>query len=353
MKLGIVGLANSGKTTLFNALTGQYVETGYFHKNEPNIAITEIKDERVTNLSKIYEPQKTIYATIEILDFPAEEEEKRKQFNTPQLKLLDAFAIVLRNFSDPIIDPTLGSADPLRDLQEIELEMVLSDLQIAEKRLEKVQLGFKRGVKTAEALFEEKVLLKVVESLQQEQPLRKLELALDEEKTLRGFQLLTQKPVMVLLNSNESNYLKNDELLDELRRKGYIVEDFAGKFEMELIGLDETDKQMFMADMGIESSARDRIIRLAYKILGYINFFTVGKDEVRAWTIANGTNAQVAAGVIHSDLQRGFIRAECFNYEELMEYGSEKVLREKGKFRLEGKTYRVVDGDIISVRFSV
>jgi len=231
--------------------------------------------------------------------------------------------------------------------------MVLSDLQIAEKRLEKVQLGFKRGVKTAEALFEEKVLLKVVECLQQERPLRKLELTPDEEKTLRGFQLLTQKPVMILLNSDESNYLKNDELLDELRRKGYIVEDFAGKFEMELIGLDEADKQMFMADMGIESSVRDSIIRLAYNILGYINFFTVGKDEVRAWTITEGTNAQVAAGVIHSDLQRGFIRAECFNYEELMEYGSEKALREKGKFRLEGKTYRVVDGDIISVRFSV
>ena len=354
MKLGLVGLAHSGKTTLFNALTGLSAETGYYQKNnEPNIAITEIRDERVTNLSKLYEPQKTIYSSLEILDFPADEEEKKKQFNGPQLKILDAFAVVLRNFSDPILDQSLGTPDPLKDLEDIEIEMILSDLQIAEKRLEKVQLGFKRGVKTAETLFEEKVLLRIVESLQNEKPIRGLELAPDEEKTIRGFQLLTQKPMMVLVNSGETNYLKNEELLDKIRQKGYIAEDFLGRFEMELIGLDEEDKQLFMEDMGIVSSARDRIISLAYRLLGYVNFFTVGKGEVRAWAITAGTNAQNAAGVIHSDLQRGFIRAECFSYDDIMEYGSEKVLREKGKFRLEGKNYLVNDGDILSIRFSV
>ena len=302
----------------------------------------------------MYKPQKTTYSHIEVLDFPANDEEQHKMMlDSHKVKQVDAFAIVLRNFDDPIIDQTIGKADPLRDLQEIETEMILTDMQIAEKRLEKLRLNFKRGVKTAEAQNEEKTLAKVVDLLHQERPLREANLSPEEEKTIRGFQLLTIKQIMLVVNSDEQRYHKNSGLLQSLKDKGYEAVDIAGQFEMELLSLDKADASMFMNEMGIENSARDKIIEIAYKVLGYISFFTVGKKEVRSWTITGGYNAQEAAGKVHSDMERGFIRAECFHYDELMEFGSERSLKEKGKIRIEGKSYIVNDGDIMFIRFSV
>ncbi len=351
MKLGLIGLPNSGKTTVFNALTGLNIDISYFHKKEPNLAMVEILDERITKLAELYVPDKITYATMEVIDFAADDTaEREERFNFPQIKILDALTIVIRNFKDNILDETYGKADIIRDLKEIEAEMLLSDMIITEKRLDKVKQNMKRNVPDAAA--EEKTLQKILTALQEEKPIRELDLTPEEDKMIRGFQLLSNKPVMVLINSDENSYGKNAAVISELKDKGYFVDEIAGKYEMELSTLDEEDALIFRAEMNINDSAKDRIIALAYRILGYISFFTAGKQEVRAWTIVKGQNAQEAAGKIHSDMEKGFIRAECFSYDDLIEYGNEKTIKEKGKFRLEGKTYQVKDADILVIRFN-
>jgi GTP-binding protein YchF len=265
------------------------------------------------------------------------------------VKTADALALVVRNFADS----TSGdSPDTLVDVDSIESDMIISDLIIAEKRLEKVELSKKRGIKETSLLLEEKALQKVIAHLENSKPIRTLDLASDEEKSIRGFQFITQKPLMVILNSDEDNFGNNDSLIHELE-KTYKVIEFAGSFEMELNKLDEEEAAEFMLDMNIKASARDRLTEFSYDLLGYCSFFTVGEDEVRAWTITQGSDAVEAAGKIHTDLARGFIRAECFSYNDLIQCGSEKVVREQGLFRLEGKKYIVQDGDILNIRFSV
>ncbi|MBN1327671.1 MAG: redox-regulated ATPase YchF, partial [Candidatus Cloacimonetes bacterium] len=209
-----------------------------------------------------------------------------------------------------------------------------------------------RGIKDNLLLLEEQCLLKAELFLNSAKPLRDLELSQEEEKVLRGFKFLTQKPVMLILNSDESSFSVKKELLSQLSQKASILE-FAGKFELELTNLSPEDAAEFMKDMGIEDSARNRLVKFSYDLLGYISFFTVGKDEVRAWTIEKNRTAVEAAGKIHSDLERGFIRAECYNYEDIFQHKSEKKLRETGLIRLEGKNYLVQDGDILNIRFNV
>ncbi|MBW6515441.1 MAG: YchF family ATPase [Candidatus Cloacimonetes bacterium] len=354
MQLGLIGLPNRGKTTVFNVLTGFNAQTGYFHKNEPNIAVVEVLDPRVTTLSELYKPQKTTYSIIEVIDFPGDEEETQKmRFDSPQMKQLDALCLVLRNFDDQVLNQSIGEPDPLKELQEIESEMLINDMQVAEKRLDKVRLNLQRGVRSAENQYEEKVLEKVVNILNAEKPLRTAELLPEEEKVIRGFQLLTIKQVMIIINSDENRLGKNTNLLEQFHQMGYEAIDIAGKFEMELLSLEPDDAELFLYEMGISVLARDKIIQMAYRVLGYISFFTVSNKEVRSWTITKGDNAQEAAGKIHSDMERGFIRAECFHYNDLIEYGSEKALKEKGKIRVEGKSYIVNDGDVLFIRFSV
>jgi ribosome-binding ATPase len=357
MKIGLIGMQYSGKTTIFNALTGLQIETDMFsNKIEPNLGTVDVIDERVTKLAEMYQPKKTIYANIEYIDFAGLTITQGQDAFSGQamglIKNTDALALIVRNFQDDVINETSGHPNPLQEINSIESEMIISDLIVAEKRLEKIELSKKRGIKESSLLIEEKTIQKIIEHLNQDKPIRILELADEEEKAIRGFQFISMKPLMIIVNSDETNFGKNAKLLETIQ-KNYSVIEFAGYFEMELSLLDEEERQEFMEDLNIDESARHRLTKASYSLLGLISFFTVGKDEVRAWTIRKGTNAVEAAGKIHSDLERGFIRAECFSYEHLMEHGSEKKLREKGLYRLEGKNYIVQDGDILSIRFSV
>lgn len=358
MRIGLIGLEKSGKTTIFNALTGSHVETNVFAstKNEPNVAVVQVTDPRVEKLTEMYKPKKTAYAVIECMDFGgfAADEEKKEIFSPAELALVknsDALALVLRNFSHEMLDGILGGPDPLHDKDTIITELILSDLILAETRLERIEHSIKRGASTPDMDLEKKALLKVSEALNNNRPISSLGLSTDELKPLRGFRFLTEKPVLVILNSDEGGFGTHQDLVSSLEKDFRTVE-FAGQFEMELSGLDAEEAREFMEEMKISASAKDRLSMVAYEVLGYITFFTVGADEVRAWTIRKGDTAVDAAGAIHSDLARGFIRAECFSYDDLMSLGSEKALKDKGLFRLEGKTYLVHDGDILNIRHS-
>ncbi|MBW6513859.1 MAG: YchF family ATPase [Candidatus Syntrophosphaera sp.] len=358
MKIALLGLPKSGKTTIFNAVTKSSASTDKYAPaaTEPNVGVVQVPDERVIRLSELYKPKKTIYAHIEYRDYPgifSAHAENPDNALFSDIKANEGFVLVLRAFRDEELDGLFAAGEPLRQLSAFEDEMLLSDLIVAEKRIEKIELGYKRGVKTAAIQFEEKILRQVCEQLQSGQPLRGMELHPEEEKALRGFRFFSQKPLLVLINCHEDDYHGMDDLKQQIEARGFHAEVIAGRFEEELSKLESDEAQLFMEDMGISESIRDRFTHLCYSMLGYISFFTVGEDEVRAWTIEQGDTAVIAAGKIHSDLARGFIRAECFAYDDLMAHGSEKVLREKGLFRLEGKDYSVNDGDIISVRFSV
>jgi GTP-binding protein YchF len=358
LKIGLIGLPKSGKTTLFNALSKSQAEVSAFAstKTEPNIAIVDVADARVTNLIDMYKPKKSAYAKIELVDFVGVEkdETKKEELFSPDLmrlvKTMDSLAIVLRNFASA--SDLTGAQSAAADLGKIEEELLLSDLIIAEKRIERIAASSKGG-QTPALAAEEKVLQKVIGQLNAMKPIRAIAFTPDELKILRGFQFLTQKPLFLILNSSEEQFKKDPGLLEGLT-KCYKTIECAGSFEMELSRLsDEAEIKAFMDDMHINESARDRLTLCAYETLGLISFFTVGEDEVRAWELVSGANAVDAAGAIHTDLARGFIRAECFSYADLIECGSEKRVKDKGKFRMEGKDYVVKDGDILSIRFNV
>ena len=356
MQIGLLGLPNSGKTTIFNALTRSQAQVGAYvnNKAKPNIAVVAVGDERITRLTQLYHPKKTTYATIEIVDF-AGFTQGSAQKNDPfcaQMNLvrnLDAIALVVRNFGDDVT----GSPMPLADIHTMVTEFILTDMMVTEKRLERIAWSARRGKKTNTLQLEEKVLHKILEELYRGQPVCNLTLNPNEQKLINGFQFLTRKPFFVILNSGENNFGRDPELLAEIEEKYKVIE-FAGNFEMELAAFSDTQEAgVFMEEMGIVESAHDRITRFAYEVLDHISFITVGPDEVRAWTLRNGDTALEAAATIHSDLCRGFIRAECFSYDDLMTFGSEKGVRDNGHFRLEGKNYKVKDGDILNILFSV
>jgi ribosome-binding ATPase len=356
MKIGLFGLPKSGKTTLFNALTKSQAQVAAYSqfKMEPNVAIVKVTDPRVTRLSAMYLPKKTTYATVEFVDFAGITEDAIKQESFPpelmkHIRTMDALAVVLRGFPDE-----LGKApDPMNDLHCIDEELLLTDLMIVEKRLEKIDAGMKRGQKTDALVVEEKTLRKILEHLNRSLPIRGISFDANEENAIRGFQFLSKKPVIAIINSDEASFGKRPDLVAELKKARTTVE-FAGNFEMELSRLSNEDEvKAFMDDMGIRESACDLLTALAYDTLGLISFFTVGPDEVRAWTINKGSSAVEAAAAIHTDLARGFIAAECFSFNDLLELKSEKAVKDKGKFRLEGKDYVVADGDVLSIRFNV
>lgn len=360
MKIGLIGLPKSGKTTIFNALTRSDAEVAEYSsgKVEPNIAVVDVEDQRVGTLSAMYEPKRTIYATIDFMDFVGVDRSHGTGdlFSGPATALVksaEALAVVVRNFSNDVLDSTLGPPDPVRDARTIASDILLSDLILVETRLERIAADHQRGKKTPASHAEEVVLMILQEALNEDRPIRDVELNADQRKIISGFQFLSLKPLMIVLNSDETGYGSNPEILERLGAQTTALE-FAGSFEMELAQLDDQEEaRAFMEDLGITESARIRLTTVAYEFLGLISFFTVGKDEVRAWTIHRGESAVDAAGTIHSDLARGFIRAECFGYDDLIAAGSEKGVRSAGAFRLEGKEYTVKDGDILNIRFSV
>lgn len=358
MKIGLIGLPKSGKTTIFNALTRSDAEVADYSsgKVEPNLAVVDVEDPRVDVLSGMYSPKRTIYATIDIIDFVGVDRADGKElFSGTAMNLVksaDALAIVVRNFSNDVLDSSLGEADPARDAEAVNAELLLSDLVLVETRLGRIAADHQRGKKTPQSQAEEKVLQILHEALGNDTPVRDVELNDDQRRMIAGFQFLSQKDVMVVVNSDEERYGASNEVVDRIRSKHSTVE-FAGNFEMELSQLEADEASAFMEDMGITESARSRLTTLAYDALGLISFFTVGPDEVRAWTIHRGETAVDAAGTIHSDLARGFIRAECFTCDALVAAGSEAGVKSAGQFRLEGKEYEVEDGDILNIRFSV
>ncbi len=361
MKIAIAGLANSGKTTVFNALTGLNLETTIYPTvtSEPHLGVVQIPDARVDKLTEIFKPKKTTYATVEYIDFlgltKGDTRQNRKFFDI--IKDSEAIVHVVRGFEDESIVHPLGNVDPLRDADTVELEMIFSDLELVEKRLERIEEGLRKGKKPDES--ERKLLIKCKEILESERPFRDVEFSDDEQKAMRHLQFISIKPEVVVLNVAEKDIdsEKTRAVISDLKaiyKEKYVnLLILCGKIEMEIAQLSIDEARFFLEDLKIEEPALNKLIHVSYDLLGLISFFTVVENKVRAWTIKRGTSALKAAGKIHSDFERGFIRAEVVSYDDFITTGSIAAAREKGLVRLEGKTYEVKDGDIINFRFNV
>jgi GTP-binding protein YchF len=344
MKLGIIGLPQSGKTTIFEALTKNISETA--HKGEDRIGTVRVPDSRIDVLSRMYEPQKTIYAQVEYF-LPGTARAKKDQAADQSIwtatRDCDALIHVLRNHAAAGFE----APSPLADFRHLEQELILTDLVVVEKRLERIELDGRRGKKMDPE--ESSLLIDCRRNLENEIPLRQTA-DLASAPKLRGFALLSAKPMLVLFNNDDDDDRMPD-LTGFTESQNCLV--IKGKLEQELAQMTAEDAAAFLKEFNIKESAMDRVIRRSYDLLGLISFFTVGKDEVRAWTIRSATPAVDAAGAIHSDFKKGFIRAEVLAYDDLTEAGTYADARKKGTVRLEGKTYEVKDGDIINFRFNV
>ena len=356
MRLGIIGLPNSGKTTIFNALTGSNLPTGAGTSGQLEIhtATVNVPDPRVDKLSAMYNPKKTIYAQVTYVDIGGLDkgvsEGGLKGTFRNELAQLDGFVHVVRAFEDDNVPHPYDTIDPQRDLATLDTEFLLSDLVAVETRLEKIGDELRRKGRTTETviLAEKELLERLKIALEAEQPLRDLGLSADEVKSLRGFGFLSLKPTLIVLNTDE----KSSHSAEALNYDHPLSEIVAlqGKIEAELAQLSPEDAQMFLEEYGITELSAARVIAASYHLMHIQSFFTVGQDEVRAWTIQVGATAPEAAGAIHSDLQKGFIRAEVMAYDDLLTLGSEAAMKQAGKMRLEGKEYIVQNGDIVHIR---
>lgn len=346
MKLGIIGLGRSGKTTIFNALTrreGESVPPG--GQVSPVLGVVSVPDPRVEWLDELYHGKKKVHAQVTYMDLQGmsgvlESKQQYMSLLLTHMRPVDAFLMVIRNFTDP----ALGQPNAAADFRELEEEFIIADLASVEKRLEKLVLEEKKGKKVG---AEKELLDSCARFLNEEKPLR-LAPSLTSAPELRGFTFLSAKPLLVVINNAD-----DDDALPAGAFDHAEVMVVRGKLEMEMAQLSEAEAEVFRADFGIGESALDRVIQRSYSLLHLITFLTVGEDEVKAWTIPRGTIAQEAAGVIHSDIQRGFIRAEVVAYDDLRRAGDYAAARKQGWVRLEGKTYEVKDGDVITFRFNV
>lgn len=356
MKLGIIGLPSSGKTSLFNALTGFHKDTAadFSKSGKPSIGIVKVPDMRMEFLKKMFKPKKFTLANVEFVDIVGVFAEASKT-NNPMatLRETDGIIQVIRLFEDDSIPHIKGSIDPKRDLADMEADLLISDLDVIENRIEKLKVAVKKPTKNQEKDKEElEIMNRCKDALDNNQGLNTIELNANEEKILRCYTFLTQKPRIIVLNVGEDQI--NDQSLGKnLFQDSDEIPKICGKLEAELAALNEEDRTEFQNDLGIEELASGKIINASCKALNIIHFFTVGDDEVKAWEIHKGDNAVTAAGKIHSDIAQGFIRAETIGFNDLNELGNLREVKAKGKSRLEGKDYIVKDGDIINFRFNV
>lgn len=359
MRLGIIGLPNSGKTTVFNALTGSKRPTGAVSSGQMEIhtAIVNVPDERIDKLSKMYNPKKTIYATVTFSDFGGLDKGFNEKGLGGQLKnemaQLDGFVHVVRAFEDDTVPHPYESLDPKRDVEMLDAEFILSDLITVEKKIERLNDELRRTKKVEQEKLQEEMALmeRLKNALEQEIPLRDVEISPEEEKSLRGFGFFTQKPVVLVFNMGET-IRPASEIMQYTHQHTHTIS-LQGKIEEEISQLSSEDAAMFQEEYGITEPGSRRVIRMSYELVGLHSFFTVGPDEVRAWTVDKGATAPEAAGAIHTSLQKGFVRAEVMTYDDLMTLGSEEAVKSAGKARLEGKTYIIKDGDIVHIRSSL
>ena len=363
MKTGIVGLPLCGKTALFNALTGSTADTGSFMggKSEAHQAIVQVPDDRLEKLNAIFEPKKKTPAIIDYIDLSGMSgtEQKKGGFSDNflgQIRTVDAILVVLRAFEDENVPHPQNSIDPVRDLGIVESEFLLSDLSIIENRMQRLQKQMK-AKKTDQDVREYAFLEKCKESLESEVPLRLLDISAEEAQMVRGYQFLTLKPLIIVVNIGENDIGAEEKILapfaSRMDQKNTTIIAVSAQIEMEIQQLSEEEAESFRSDLGITSSAMERLVQTSYDLLGLISFFTVGSDEVRAWTIHQGELAPQAAGAIHTDFERGFIRAEIVHYDDFIKHGNMAKCKSDGTVRLEGKEYVVKDGDIINFRFAI
>lgn len=363
MKIGLVGLPSTGKTTLFNLLANMGGEAAEIasKRQEAHIGIARVPDKRIDFLSKIYNPKKTTYATIEVTDirgivpgFSAGKEVGPNPF-LESVRQVDALVHVVRAFRNDRVVHVEGTIDPLRDIDTVNTELLFADLGVIESRIRRIETAKKV---TKEMQGELGVLKKCREALEKEQLINSLELDDEEKQHLKTFNFLTERPLALLVNLDEDQfrsgvYEKKEELLKYAADRQIPVIEICAETELEISRLEDEDKVLFMEDLGIEETGIGRLASVMYGYLGLISFLTVGGDEVRAWPVRKGITAKAAAGKVHSDIERGFIRAEVVKFDDFKRLGSMNAVKEKGLFRLEGKEYVVEDGDIINFRFNV
>jgi ribosome-binding ATPase len=359
MKTGIIGLPLVGKTSLFRILTKAVGSGTSSNPREAQVGVAKVPDDRLDRMAAVYNPKKLTHTSVEYVDVGAIGQDALKETSyIGHLRNVDALIHVVRAFDDPSI-PHVGPVDPLRDIKNVEFDLMVSDLGQIEKRLERVQKDLKK-MKTPELEKEFDLLKRANEHLGSEKPLREMEMTPEDKKRLRGFMFLSEKPILYVLNISESTQLGKD--LDEAVAKYKLTEvasrpnsgatAICGKVEAELAEMSDADAAEFLSSYGLTESGLVRLIRTTYALLGLISFFTIGEDECRAWTIPVNTRAVEAAGAIHSDLEKHFIRAETIRWDKLLEAGSEANARAKGILRLEGKDYIVQDGDVMHIRHS-
>ena len=355
MKTAIIGLPQVGKTSLFTILTGVATEAR-MGSTAVHLGVTKVPDRRLDELARIFEPPKVTHATVEYVDMPAlSKESLREPHYMASLRVADAFAHVLRLFEDPSVPHLEGSLDPARDFHNVELELILSDLVVVEKRLERLEKDLKK-IKNPELEREHALLVHCKETLETERPLRDLDLDPEAAKRLRGFQFLSEKPMLLVLNLGEAQAAELHRLEREYRgrlaasRPRLEVTAVCGKIEAEIAELGEVETREYLQSYGLAESGLERLIQASYSLLGLMSFLTAGETEVRAWTIPKNSPAVHAAGAIHSDFEKKFIRAEVIQWEELVGLGGYAGAREKGRLRLEGKEYIVQDGDVLVIR---
>jgi ribosome-binding ATPase len=352
MKIGFVGLPQAGKSSIFRLLTGQPKPAESFQA-KASLGVAKVPDRRLDILTRMFQPKKTVPATVDLVDIigiskGASENSVSAQF-LAQIRPMDALLHVVRQFESEALEPALPVRQAIRAVED---ELLLADLGVVEKRLERLEKDvLKLGRK--EEKLELELIRRCKEALEGETPLRDLDLSAEDQKTLRGYGLFSLKPELLVLNVAESTVADTaagERLREEAGGRGLVL---SAELEEEIAALAEEERAGFLAEYGLEEPARDRLLRGCYELLGYISFFTVGPDECRAWPIPKGTSAQSAAGVIHSDLERGFIRAETIAYPELIAAGGLSEAKREGKLRLEGKEYEVQDGDVLNIRFNV